>query len=84
MVSRMCVLVELGPICNSMEVSLCLKSCEDHSLLKIYNGSLWKNNNSSGPYNRYFIQITISRATPWNLITFESSEDVIHQYYALF
>ena len=34
MVSHICLLVELGPICNSMAASLCLKSCEDHSLLK--------------------------------------------------
>ena len=32
-----CLLVELGPICNSMAASLCLKSCEDNSLLKTYN-----------------------------------------------
>ena len=42
MVSHICLLVELGPICNSMAASLCLKSCEDHSLLKRYNGGLWK------------------------------------------
>ena len=28
MVSHICLLVELGPICNSMAASLCLKSCE--------------------------------------------------------
>ena len=39
MVSHICLLVELGPICNSMAASLSLKSCEDHSLLKSYNGS---------------------------------------------
>ena len=51
MVSHICLLVELGPICNSMAASLCLKSCEDHSLLKSYNGGLWKNNYRSGtPY----------------------------------
>ena len=43
MVSHICSLVELGPICNSMEASLCLKRCEEHSLLKSYNeGHLWK------------------------------------------
>ena len=42
MVSHICLLVELGSICNSMAASLCLKSCEDHSLLKSYNGGLWK------------------------------------------
>ena len=47
-----CLLVELhvGPICNSIAASLCLKSCEDHSLLKSYNGGLWKNNYRSGPF----------------------------------
>ena len=44
MISHICLLVELGPICNSMAASLCLKICEDHSLLKFYNGGLWKNN----------------------------------------
>ena len=42
MVSHICLLVELGPICNAMAASLCLKSCEDHSLLNSYNGGLWK------------------------------------------
>ena len=51
MVSHSCLLVELGSICNSMATSLCLKSCEDHSLLNSYNGGLWKNNYSSGPSN---------------------------------
>ena len=32
-VSHSCLLIELGPICNSMAASLWLKSCEDHSLL---------------------------------------------------
>ena len=36
--------VELGPICYSMAASLFFKSCEDHSLLKSYNGGIWKNN----------------------------------------
>ena len=49
MVSHICLLVELGPICNSMAASLCLKSCEDHSLLKSYYGGLWKNIYRSGP-----------------------------------
>ena len=49
MVFHICLLVELGPICNSMAASLCLKSCEDHSLLKSYNGGLWKNIYRSGP-----------------------------------
>ena len=42
MVSHICLFVELGPICNSMAALLCLKSCGDHSLLKSYNGGLWK------------------------------------------
>ena len=42
MVSHICLLLKLGPICNSMAASLCLKSFEDHSLLKSYNGGLWK------------------------------------------
>ena len=49
MVSHICLLVELGPICNSTAASLCLKSCVDHSLLKSYNGGLWKNIYRSGP-----------------------------------
>ena len=53
MVSHICLLVELVPICNSMAASLCLKSCEDHSLLKSYNGGLWKNIYWSGPLNCY-------------------------------
>ena len=48
-VSHSYLLIELGPICNSMAASLGLKSCEDHSLLKSYNGDLWKNNYRSGP-----------------------------------
>ena len=50
--SHSCFLIELGPICNSMEASLWLKNCEDHSLLKSYNGGLWKNNYRSGPKRR--------------------------------
>ena len=49
MVSHICLLVEPGPICNSTAASLCLKSCVDHSLLKSYNGGLWKNIYRSGP-----------------------------------
>ena len=48
-VSHICLLVELGPICNSTTASLYLKSCEDHSLLKSYNGGIWKYNYRSGP-----------------------------------
>ena len=50
-VSHSCLLIELDPICNSMAASLLLKSCEDHNLLKSYNGGIWKNNYRSGPYN---------------------------------
>ena len=49
MVCHICLLVELGSICNSMAAALGLKRCEDHSLLKSYNGGLWKNNYRSGP-----------------------------------
>ena len=49
MVIHICLLVELGPICNSMAASLCLKSCDDHSLLKSYNGGLRKTVTGLGP-----------------------------------
>ena len=48
MVFHICLLVEVGPICNYMAASFCLKSFEDHSLLKSYNGGLWKDNYRSG------------------------------------
>ena len=51
-VSHSCLLIELVPICNSMAASLWLKSCDDHSPLKSYNGGLWKNNYRSGPCKR--------------------------------
>ena len=41
-VSHSCLLIELGPVYNSMAASLCFKRFADHSLLKIYNGDLWK------------------------------------------
>ena len=56
MVSHICLLVELGQICNSIAASLCLKSCEDHSLLKSYNVGLWKNNYRSGPCMQNLIE----------------------------
>ena len=59
MVSHVCLLVELGPISNSMAASLCLKSCEDHSLLKSYNGGLWKNIYRSGPTSQ-IIKVVIN------------------------
>ena len=40
---------------NSMTAPLSLKSCEDHSLLKSYNGGLWKNNYRSGPFTKYLL-----------------------------
>ena len=49
MVSHICLLVELGPICNSTAASLCLKSCVDHSLLKSYNGGYGKTFTGLGP-----------------------------------
>ena len=49
MASHICLLVGIGPIYNSMAASLCLKSCEVHSLIKSYNGGLWKNIDRSGP-----------------------------------
>ena len=51
MASHSCLLVELCPIFNSMAASLCLKSCDDYSSLKSYNGGLWKNNYRSGHSN---------------------------------
>ena len=33
-VSHSCLLIELGPICDSMAASLCFKSCDDHTYLK--------------------------------------------------
>ena len=48
-ISFLFFLIELGPICKSKAASLWLKSCEDHSLLKSYNGGLWKNNYRSRP-----------------------------------
>ena len=48
MVSHICLSVELGPNCNSMVASLCLKRWEYNSLLRNYNGGLWKNNYRSG------------------------------------
>ena len=50
MVSHVCFLVELGSICNSMAASLCLKSCEDHSSLKSYNGGSGKSSTGLGPW----------------------------------
>ena len=63
MVSHICLLVELGPICNTTAASLCLKSCVDHSLLKSYNGGLWKNIYRSGPFNNVMITLTSSRGS---------------------
>ena len=63
MVSHIFLLVELGPICNSTAASLCLKSCVDHSLLKSYNGGLWKNIYRSGPYlERVGLEFTLGKS----------------------
>ena len=35
-VSHSCLLIELGPICNSMAAPLAFKSCEDHSSMVKY------------------------------------------------
>ena len=59
MVSHICLLVELGPICNSTAASLCLKSCVDHSLLKSYNGGLWKNIYRFGPIRQHFSYVKV-------------------------
>ena len=42
-----------------MAASLCFKSCEDHSLLKSYNGGLWKTFTGLGPVP-YFKQLVHS------------------------
>ena len=63
MVSHICLLVELGPFCNSTAASLCLKSCVDHSLLKSYNGGLWKNIYRSGPNSCLRVNATAVAAT---------------------
>ena len=51
MVFHIYLLVELGPICISMAASFCLKSCDDHSLLKSYIGGLCKTFTGLGPRN---------------------------------
>ena len=40
-VSHVCLLIELGPIYSSLADSLWFKMCEDHNLLKSYNGDLY-------------------------------------------
>ena len=71
MASHSSLLVELGPICISMAASLCLKSCEDHSLLKSYDGGLWKNNYRSGPSKRYQnLEVYAICKLTYNIITF--------------
>ena len=53
MVSHICLLVELGPICNSMAASLCLKSCEDHvAYLKVIIDVYGKTITGLGPTNK--------------------------------
>ena len=48
-VSHSCLLIELGPICNSMAASLLFNSLEDHILVKSCNGGLWKTFTGLGP-----------------------------------
>ena len=48
-VSHSCLYIELGPICNSISASMCLKSCEDQTSLKSYNGGSWENSYRSRP-----------------------------------
>ena len=74
-VSYSCLLIELGPICNSMAASLWLESCKDHSLLKIYNGGLWKNNYRSGPLTFTSVQMTLIK----NKILYHRKENVLSQ-----
>ena len=83
MVSHICLLVELGPICNSMAASLCLKSCEDHSLLKSYNGGLWKNIYRSGPSKE---PVSMKQMTKRQLIhgTFKKKTTSIRSYAYLY
>ena len=95
MVSHICLLVELGPICNSTAASLCLKSCVDHSLLKSYNGGLWKNIYRSGPRGViidkrntrrvYFIENTtrLLLSSPWTFYRTAKTEKRIEKQSAV-
>ena len=48
-----CLLIELGPICNSMAAFLWSKCCEDHSLLQSYNGGHGKTIKDLSPKEEY-------------------------------
>ena len=48
-VSHSCLMIDLGPISNSMPASLCFKSYENHSVLKSYYGGIWKTFTGLGP-----------------------------------
>ena len=52
MVSRICLLVELGPICNSMAALLCLKVVRTTAYLKAIMEVYGKNNYRSRPSYR--------------------------------
>ena len=54
-VSHASLLIELGPICISIAASLIFKSCEDHSLLRSYNGGLWKTFTGLSPMPSVFL-----------------------------
>ena len=60
-VSHSCLEIDLGPICDSIAASLCFKSCEDHSLLKCYNGGLWKTVTGLGTLTRLSIRLDNKR-----------------------
>ena len=71
-VNHACLLIELGTICISMAVSFWFKSCADHSVLKSYNGGLWKNIYKSGSYYDgiyYFPSINLDGQCPCVLLT---------------
>ena len=74
MVSHICLLVELGPICNSVAASLCLKSCEDHSLLKSYNGGLWKNGRFAFAHYLQLAMIFLAHFLRFQLLNFFTTQ----------
>ena len=55
MVFHSYLLIDIGPICNSIAASLCFESREDHRLLKSYNGGLWEKNYKSGSTKLFLI-----------------------------
>ena len=58
-VSHSCLLIELDPLCNSMAASLWFKSCEDHSLLKLYNGGKRKTITGLDPKFRVKLRLVV-------------------------